>query len=96
MNTAPNARNSGNASHPQPVERDEYLLDEAVEETFPASDPPSETQPGSIVAERYAASERADAPAGPEIRAARSLGWLPLAALAAGAAVALLALRRRS
>jgi hypothetical protein len=65
---------------------DEYLLDEAVEETFPASDPPAETQPGSIVAQRYAATE--SPPSGHSLGsplASRSLGWLPFAALAAEA-----------
>jgi hypothetical protein len=31
---------------------DEQLLDEALEETFPASDAPAETQPGSLAARR--------------------------------------------
>ena len=88
MKTSRDARTSGTESRRRLADRDEYLIDEAVEETFPASDPPSETQPGSIVAERYRAADSR-----PE---ARSLGWLPFAALAAGAAVALLALRRRS
>ena len=33
---------------------EEWLLDEASRDSFPASDPASSTQPGSIVNERYA------------------------------------------
>ena len=34
---------------------EEWLMDEASRDSFPASDPASSTQPGSIVNERYAA-----------------------------------------
>jgi hypothetical protein len=33
---------------------EEWLMDEASRDSFPASDPASSTQPGSIVNERYA------------------------------------------
>ena len=32
----------------------EWLMDEAIRDSFPASDPASSSQPGSIVYERYA------------------------------------------
>ena len=38
--------------------REERLLDDAIDDTFPASDPISHGQPGSIVGTRYAALER--------------------------------------
>ena len=38
--------------------REERLLDDAIDDTFPASDPISHGQPGSIVSTRYAALER--------------------------------------
>ena len=34
----------------------EWLIDEAIRDSFPASDPASTSQPGSIVSERYAES----------------------------------------
>ena len=42
---------------------DEWLVDEAIRDSFPASDPASSTQPGSIVNQRYArnAGEAPDA-----------------------------------
>lgn len=47
--TAPmNARNTN--------EHEEWLIDEAMRDSFPASDPASPIQPGSIVSERYARS----------------------------------------
>jgi hypothetical protein len=39
--------------------REEWLLDDAIDDTFPASDPVSPGQPGSIVNLRYAALEGA-------------------------------------
>jgi hypothetical protein len=36
------------------MQHDEWLVDEAVRDSFPASDPASSTQPGSIVNRRYA------------------------------------------
>jgi hypothetical protein len=41
-------------------QHDEWLLDDAIDDTFPASDPVSVGQPGSIVNVRYAALERRD------------------------------------
>lgn len=35
--------------------REEWLLDDAIDDTFPASDPVSHGQPGSLVNLRYAA-----------------------------------------
>ena len=35
---------------------EEWLIDEASRDSFPASDPASSTQPGSIVNERYSAA----------------------------------------
>ena len=34
---------------------EEWLMDEAIRDSFPASDPASSSQPGSIAYERYAA-----------------------------------------
>jgi hypothetical protein len=33
---------------------DEWLIDEAIRDSFPASDPASTSQPGSLVSDRYA------------------------------------------
>jgi hypothetical protein len=38
--------------------REEWLIDDAIDDTFPASDPVSHGQPGSLVNLRYAARER--------------------------------------
>jgi hypothetical protein len=43
---------------PSVGEYEEWLLDDALDDTFPASDPASHGQPGSIVNMRYAALER--------------------------------------
>lgn len=37
--------------------REERLLDDAIDDTFPASDPVALNQPGSLVSMRYAARE---------------------------------------
>ena len=47
---------SGTASR-----HDEWLMDEAIRDSFPASDPASSSQPGSIVSERYALNATAQA-----------------------------------
>ena len=44
-------------STPSPDGREECLLDDAIDDTFPASDPVSHNQPGSILNARYAARE---------------------------------------
>ena len=40
-------------------ERDEWLLDESLKETFPASDSTSSALPGSLLGMRYATASRA-------------------------------------
>ncbi len=39
---------------PKTYEHEEWLVDEAMRDSFPASDPASPIQPGRIVNERYA------------------------------------------
>ncbi len=69
-------------------ERDEWLIDESLEETFPASDPPSTTFPGSLLGMRYAVQPRS-------ARHNSSLQpWL-IAAMVGGAFAGLLLMRRR-
>jgi hypothetical protein len=48
-------------SAPGQPNHDEWLLDESVEETFPASDPAAPAQPGSTLAKRYQTTKKADA-----------------------------------
>jgi hypothetical protein len=43
---------------PADSDHDEWLLDESLEETVPASDAPSPARPGSLLATRYAAEAR--------------------------------------
>ena len=50
--TAARGRLAG--TDPHGVGHDEWLIDESLAETFPASDSPSPTRPGSIVGMRYA------------------------------------------
>jgi hypothetical protein len=41
---------TADAERPRPAQdRDEWILDEAIKETFPASDTPSPVRPGSLV-----------------------------------------------
>ena len=40
------------------IGHDEWLLDESIRGSFPASDPVSSSQPGSLVNVRYVARER--------------------------------------
>ena len=72
-------------------QREEWLLDDAIDETFPASDPVSHGQPGSLVNVRYAAME------GRAVRKARRArvipAWFLLSSLVA---CALLLVRHRT
>ncbi len=68
----------------------EWLLDEAVEATFPASDPPATSYPGSSLYER-AVHERAS-----RARATRTIVGLSLGALLALAGFRLARSRRRA
>ncbi|HXR55843.1 MAG TPA: hypothetical protein VN858_03510 [Casimicrobiaceae bacterium] len=70
---------------------EERLLDDAIDDTFPASDPVALNQPGSVVYARYAAREREAR------RSRRRLADRTAALLLIGAAVAatLLVVRRK-
>lgn len=71
-------------------QHEEWLLDDAIDDTFPASDPVSHGQPGSIVNLRYSALE---GPALGKPRGPRAMpGWLLLGSLVA---CALLLVRHR-
>ena len=62
-------------------QHEEWLLDEAIDDTFPASDPVALGQPGSIVNVRYSALERG---ASRKRRAPPAIaGWLLLGSLVA-------------
>jgi hypothetical protein len=61
------------------LEHDEWALDEALEETFPASDPPTPPRPGSTMAQRYAVRATAD---GFRLRRSRTIQWAVIAACA--------------
>jgi hypothetical protein len=65
---------------------DAWVLDEAIEESFPASDPLIPAQPGSNIARRYAVAPRRAAAAAP-------LAWM--VAIAAVTAACFLAARAR-
>ena len=68
---------------------EEWLLDEAIDDTFPASDPVSCGQPGSIVNLRYAALEGRTR--GQHSAAPKTTGWwLLLGSLAACALLLIL------
>jgi hypothetical protein len=72
-------------------QHEEWLLDDAIDDTFPASDPVSHGQPGSIVNMRYAAREARASRTSPA-RLSSTARWVLL-----GAAVACaLLLARRS
>ncbi len=71
-----------------PDGREEWLLDDAIDDTFPASDPVSHNQPGSILNTRYAARERRARASWP---GDRTFWWLTAGAVLA----ALLLVRRR-
>lgn len=70
---------------------DDRMIDEALEETFPASDPITPAAPGSLIGRRYAVTEDETTRAQAAFTAAQP--WL-LCALAGGVIVGLL-LRRR-
>jgi hypothetical protein len=72
-------------------QHEEWLLDDAIDDTFPASDPVSHGQPGSIVNVRYAGREGAWRH---RARAAPS-GWFLPGVVAAFALLVILGRRRR-
>ena len=76
---------------PPVVSRDESLLDDAIDDTFPASDPVAHGQPGSIVNLRYAALEQAERQA----RRSNAIAGSLLLIGAASACAFLLARRRK-
>ena len=88
MNVDTFARRSLHMARPQ---HNEQLVDEAIEFTFPASDPVSPAQPGSIVNLRYTASERRRRRA--SARGIDSALWWLVPACAVGLALLLLARR---
>jgi hypothetical protein len=53
--TAPERRNP--AAAPGAPGHDEWILDEAIEESFPASDPSSPSRPGSALSKRHRANK---------------------------------------
>jgi hypothetical protein len=69
---------------------EEWLLDDAIDDTFPASDPVAIGQPGSIVNMRYASREGVRR-GRPHTAGALSAWWLPISVVAC----ALLLLRHR-
>src|SRR4051812_48405753 len=75
---------STHSGHPTAVsseQHDEWLLDDAIDDTFPASDPVSHAQPGSTVNLRYSALESR---ALWKPRRSRAIsGWLLLGSLVA-------------
>lgn len=55
-----NGRGHGGAPvKPGQPNHDEWLLDESVEESFPASDPASSSSPGSTLSKRYQTTRKA-------------------------------------
>ena len=80
------------AASTPPPDHTEWLIDESLEETFPASDPTTPVRPGSI-AGRYVTEHRArDRPAHASRMSTRS--WMPWLALA-GSAIWLALWRRK-
>jgi hypothetical protein len=76
-------------------QHEEWLLDDAIDHTFPASDPASTSQPGSIVSVRYAALEGAWAPK--PARAPNAIArWLLPGALVACAVLLIRHQRRKA
>ena len=73
---------------------EEWLLDEAIDDTFPASDAVALGQPGSSVNLRYAALERHTRRHRSRVANTR-IGWLLLGGLAAGAWLLVVRARHR-
>jgi hypothetical protein len=63
----------------------DWLVDESVEESFPASDPPSAVQPGSLAGSRSRITRRAAASR--EGRTRSTLMWLCIGAVLIGGAL---------
>ena len=82
--------NKSRGMAPEREPREESLLDDAIEDTFPASDPVAHGQPGSLVNLRYAALESSR----PDRRSGGIVGSLLLIG-AACACVIVLARRRK-
>jgi hypothetical protein len=79
----------GMRSADRTVSDEERMIDESVDQSFPASDPPASSQPGNIVWKRYAAADA-------HRRAQASIRWWAgLALVAAGVACAAVWLARR-
>ena len=76
-------------THQRTVGHEEWMIDESVEQTFPASDPTTTSQPGSIVWQRYAATNAADR------TLANEPPWLRLAIITAAVACAAVVVARR-
>ncbi|HKU86700.1 MAG TPA: hypothetical protein VJV77_10215 [Casimicrobiaceae bacterium] len=64
---------------------EERIIDGSVEESFPASDPSSSSQPGSIAAQSYSFARQRD----------REVGWIVPLAVGAIVLTALIVVRRR-
>jgi len=58
---ATKARTPAPPVKPGQPNHDEWLLDESVEESFPASDPAAPTRPGSTLGRRYETRKKAAA-----------------------------------
>ena len=69
---------------------EERMIDESVDQSCPASDPPASSQPGNIVWERYAAADAR------RRSRASARWWVGLAMIAAGAACVTVLVARRS
>jgi hypothetical protein len=75
-------------------QHEEWLLDDAIDHTFPASDPVSHGQPGSIGNLRYAALERRARRRLPAVPRATPV-WLALASVVVCALLVVRVARRR-
>lgn len=53
------AKTEAAAAKPGQPGHDEWLLDESLEESFPASDPVTPSRPGSTLAKRYQTTKKA-------------------------------------